>query len=73
MLAKTYIPLCGTCALSLQIKFAFSLKIHGVIHPSDGVWKILPNSHNPFLYFSFFRPLCHFKLSEYEQSNLREN
>ena len=54
MLAKTYIPfICGTCALSLQIKFAFSLKIHGVIHPSDGVWKILPNSHNPFLYFHF--------------------
>ena len=53
MLAKTYIPLRGTCALSLQIKFAFSLKIHGVIHPSDGVWKILPNSHNPFLYFHF--------------------
>ena len=38
---------------SSQIKFAFSLKIHGVIHPSDGVWKILPNSHNPFLYFHF--------------------
>ena len=40
-------------AHSSQIKFAFSLKIHGVIHPSDGVWKILPNSHNTFLYFHF--------------------
>ena len=40
-------------AHSSQIKFAFSLKIHGVIHPSDGVWKILPNSYNPFLYFHF--------------------
>ena len=44
---------CVVHAHSLQIKFAFSLKIHGVIHPSDGVWKSLPNSHNPFLYFHF--------------------
>ena len=44
---------CVVHAHSLQIKFAFSLKIHGAIHPSEGVWKILPNSHNPFLYFHF--------------------
>ena len=54
MLAKTYIPLCGTCALSLQIKFAFSLKIHGVIHPSDGVWKILPNIVTILFYIFIF-------------------
>ena len=65
---------CVVHAHSLQIKFAFSLKIHGAIHPSEGVWKILPNSHaQSFFIFSFFRPLCHFKLSKYEQSNLREN
>ena len=48
---------CVVHAHSLQIKFAFSLKIHGVIHPSDGVWKILPNIVTILFYIFIFQTI----------------